>query len=96
MNSKALLAVAALALVASTGARADRDDPAYGTQQFQSTRTRDEVRAEAMWAAHHPVPDQDVRVAPQPKSTLQRSAVSAEAAQALRMGRLTTGDAPQF
>ncbi|HSI54084.1 MAG: DUF4148 domain-containing protein [Ramlibacter sp.] len=44
MNSKAILAIAAFAAIASTGARAD--DITVDNTQFQSSRTRAEVQAE--------------------------------------------------
>jgi hypothetical protein len=46
MNSKTLLAVAAFAAVAATGAHADEADASQYAVQFEGTRTRAEVQAE--------------------------------------------------
>ena len=47
MNSKAILAIAAFAAVASTGVRADEADASQFAVKFEGTRTRAEVKAEA-------------------------------------------------
>ena len=47
MNSKAILAIAAFAAVASTGVRADEADGSQYAVKFEGNRTRAEVVAEA-------------------------------------------------
>ena len=47
MNTKAILAIAAFAAVASTGVRADEADASQYAVKFEGTRTRAEVKAEA-------------------------------------------------
>ncbi len=47
MNSKAILAIAAFAAVASTGVRADEADGSQFALKFEGARTRAEVMAEA-------------------------------------------------
>ena len=47
MNSKAILAIAAFAAVASTGVRADEADASQFAVKFEGSRTRAEVMAEA-------------------------------------------------
>ena len=47
MNTKAILAIVALAAAASTGVRADEADASQFAVKFEGTRTRAEVKAEA-------------------------------------------------
>ena len=51
MNSKAILAIAAFAAIASTGARADEADGSQYGVKFQGNRTRAEVQADAATVA---------------------------------------------
>ena len=54
MNSKAILAIAALAAVASTGVRADEADASQFAVKFEGTRTRAEVQGRSSHGFLHP------------------------------------------
>lgn len=95
MNTSKFFAVAALATIAaatSAGAFAGdvRDTGAYAVQ-FEGSRTRAEVRAEAVQQAR----SHDVRPGDNVAQTVQkgsdRAAVRAEATQAVRLGRVSAG-----
>ncbi len=94
MNSKSILALVAVAALGSTAALADEADASQYALQFNGARTRAEVQAEAAQvAANRSTEPAGSRVAAQPKSTLQqRAAVRAEAAEALRAGRIPSGE----
>lgn len=94
MNTKSILALAAFATLASTGARADDADASQYAVQFNGTRTRAEVQAEAAQvAATRSTEPAGSRVAARPGSSLQqREAVRAEAAEAVRTGRVSAGE----
>lgn len=93
MNSKALLAIAALAVVASAGVRADEADGSQYAVNFEGTRTRAEVKAEAAQvAANRSIEPAGSRVAAPLKSTLSVETVRAQAAQALRLGQISYGE----
>lgn len=100
MNASKILAVAALATVASFGAHADEGPGAsYQPLQIESTRTRAEVQAEAAQAARHE--DVTLRegyagVAPSTGSTLDRATVRAQAIEALRLGQIQYGDVSSY
>ena len=98
MNSKALLAIAAVAAIASTGAFAAGD--AYPSQyaiHVDSTRTRAAVKAEAVAVAKAPsTENSDWRVAPVLTSKLQAKTVRQEAAHALRLGEISSGEIGQI
>ena len=94
MNTKAILAIAALAAIASTGVRADEADGSQFAIQFQGSRTRAEVMAEAATvAANRSSEPAGSRVAAPLKSSLDARAVRAEAAQAVRLGQIPHGEA---
>jgi hypothetical protein len=94
MNAKALLAIAALASVASFGARADEADASQYVQQFQGSRTRAEVRAEAeQYARTHSPEPAGSRVAARVQSTVDSKTVRAQAAEAVRLGQISYGEA---
>ena len=94
MNTKAILAIAALAAIASTGVRADEADASQFAIQFQGSRTRAEVMAEAATvAANRSSEPAGSRVAAPLKSSLDARAVRAEAAQAVRLGQIPHGEA---
>lgn len=94
MNSKAILAIATFAALAATGARADDADASQYVIQFQGSRTRAEVMAEAATVpATRSIEPAGSRVAAPLKSTLDAKAVREEAAQALRMGQIPHGEA---
>ena len=94
MNTKALLAIAALAVVASTGVRADEADGSQYALKFEGQRTRAEVMAEAAnVASTRSTEPAGSRVAARTQSTTDAKAIRAEAAQALRLGQIPSGEA---
>jgi Ni/Co efflux regulator RcnB len=94
MNSRIILAIAAFAAVASTGARADEADASQYAIESQGSRTRAEVMAEAAGVARtRSVEPAGSRVAAPARSSLDASTVRAEAAQALRLGQIPRGEA---
>ena len=93
MHSKALLAIAALAVVASTGVRADDADGSQYALTFQGSRTRAEVMAEAATvSATRSTEPAGSRVAARTQSTTDAKAVRAEAARALKLGQIPSGE----
>ena len=93
MNSKAILAVAAFAAIASTGVRADEADASQYAVQFQGSRTRAEVVAEASTvAATRSVEPAGSRVAAPVKSTVDTKVLRAQAAEAVRLGQISSGE----
>jgi hypothetical protein len=94
MNSKAILAIAAFAAIASTGARADEADSSQFAVKFEGNRTRAEVMAEAAnVASTRSTEPNGSRIAAPLKSTLDTKVVRAEAAQAVRLGQISSGEA---
>lgn len=93
MNSKILLAAFAVAAAATGVARADEADGSQNVIQFHGTRTRAEVAAEAVQAVAHynPEPAGSRVLAMQP-SSVSRQAVIAQAAQAMRLGQIPSGE----
>ncbi len=93
MNSKAILAIAAFAAIASTGARADDADASQYAVQFQGSRTRAEVQAEAATvAATRSIEPAGSRVAAPLKSTVDAKVLRAQAAEAVRLGQISSGE----
>jgi CMP-2-keto-3-deoxyoctulosonic acid synthetase len=93
MNSKTLLAIAALAVVASTGARADEADASQYAVKFEGNRTRAEVQAEAAnVAATRSTEPNGSRVAAPLKSTVDSRVLRAQAAEAVRLGQISYGE----
>lgn len=93
MNSKSLLAVAAIAAFAATGASADEVDASQFVIQFDGSRTRAEVMAEASKvAANRNLETYGSRVTPALQSALDRKVVRAQAAEAVRLGQIPSGD----
>ena len=94
MNARSLLAIAAVAAVASTGAfAADISYPSQFAIHVDSTRTRAAVKAEAAAVPKAPNPENgDWRVAPVLNSPVQAKAVRQEAAHALRLGEISSGE----
>ncbi len=91
MNSKAILAIAAFAAIASTAARAD--DITVDNTQFQSSRTRAEVMAEASTVAKtRSTEPAGSRVAAPVKSTVDAKILRAQAAEAVRLGKISAGE----
>ncbi|MBC5763263.1 DUF4148 domain-containing protein [Ramlibacter albus] len=94
MNAKSLLAVAALAAAFTGVARADEADASQFAVQFQGQRTRAEVMAEAATvSATRSTEPAGSRVAAPLKSTVDAKAVRAQAAEALRLGKIPSGEA---
>lgn len=93
MNTKFLLATLALAAVASGAARADDADASQYVLKFEGSRTRAEVMAEAAQvAATRSIEPAGSRVLTPGKSTVDAKQVRAEAAQALRLGKIPSGE----
>jgi hypothetical protein len=93
-KSSLLIAVAAFAALASTGVRAE--SPALSSQfaiQIEGNRTRAEVTSEAVAAVknYNHVPTGSRVIAP-PKSDVATTTVRAQAAQALRLGQIPSGE----
>jgi hypothetical protein len=93
MNASRILAVAALAAVASFGAQADEADGSQFGLQFHGSRTRAEVKAEAATVAksrsQEPAGSRVLSV----ESSADRAQVRAQASQALRLGKISSGEA---
>ena len=93
MNTKALFAIAALAAAASTGVRADEADASQYAIAFEGSRTRAEVQAEAAQVAkNRSTEPAGSRVAAPLKSTVDAQALRAQAAEAVRLGRISYGE----
>ncbi|HYE70769.1 MAG TPA: DUF4148 domain-containing protein [Ramlibacter sp.] len=93
MNTKSLLAIAALAVLASTGARADEADASQFAVKFEGNRTRAEVQAEAAKVAStRSVEPAGSRVAAPVKSTVEAQTLRAQAAEAVRLGQISYGE----
>lgn len=94
MNTKAILAIAALAAAVSTGARAEGDNVSQYATQFEGNRLRAEVQAEAnRVAATRSTEPAGSRVAAAPSSNLDARVIRAQAAQAVRLGQISSGEA---
>lgn len=94
MNTTArFLSIAAVAAFSAFGAHADEADGSQYALQFDSSRTRAEVHAEAITTAkNHSMEPAGSRVL-SAQSTAERSQVRAQAAQALRLGQISSGEA---
>ncbi|RKR68360.1 uncharacterized protein DUF4148 [Acidovorax sp. 94] len=93
MNTTArFLSIAAVAAFASFGAHADEADGSQFALQFDTNRTRAEVQAEAATVAptrsQEPAGSRVVTYT----STADRAAVRAQAAEALRTGKIPHGE----
>jgi len=94
MNTKSILALAAFAAFASTGVRADEADGSQYAVKFEGNRLRAEVRAEAATvAASRSTEPNGSRVAAPMKSVTDTSVVRAQAAEAVRLGQISYGEA---
>lgn len=94
MNSKSILAIAALAAIASTGVRADEADASQYVIKFEGNQVRAQVQAEASKvAATRSVEPAGSRVAAPVNSTVDGKVLRAEAAQAVRLGQISAGEA---
>lgn len=93
MNAKFLLAAAAIAAAASGAARADDADASQYVIKFQGQRTRAEVMAEAAKvSATRSIEPAGSRVAAPLKTSTEVRTVRAEAAEALRLGKIPSGE----
>jgi hypothetical protein len=93
MNSKAILALAALAAIASGAARADEADASQYAVKFEGNRTRAEVQAEAVTVpTTRSTEPAGSRVAALVNSTVDVRAVRAQAAEAVRLGQISSGE----
>lgn len=98
MNSKAILsfagiaAFAAVAAFASTAARAEDGAPYQVALKAKDSRPRAEVKAEAVTAPAHVNSEGDPARVAVLRSGLDAKAVRAEAAQALRLGQIRSGE----
>lgn len=93
MNSKAILAVAAFAALASTGVRADEADGSQFAVKFEGSRARAEVLAEAAKVSStRSTEPAGSRVAAPLKSTVDAKVLRAQAAEAVRLGQISSGE----
>jgi hypothetical protein len=93
MNTKSLIAIAALAAAVSGVARADEADASQYAVQFEGNRTRAEVMAEAVTvAATRSTEPAGSRVAAPLASKLETKVVRAQAAEAVRLGQIPSGE----
>jgi len=94
MNTKAILAIAALAAAVSTGVRADEADASQYVQQFEGNRLRAEVQAEgSRVAATRSTEPAGSRVAAPMQSGVDARVIRAQAAEAVRLGQIPSGEA---
>ncbi len=93
-KSYALIAIATFAAIASTGVRAETPDPASQfALQTEGNRARAEVMAEASAKVKtHSQEPAGSRVATPVKSAVPTAIVRGEAAQALRLGKIRSGE----
>jgi len=93
MNSKILLATLAIAAAASGAARADDADASQFAIKFEGSRTRAEVMAEAATVARtRSLEPAGSRVLAPLQSTVDVQAVRAQAVEALRLGKIPSGE----
>lgn len=94
MNAKLALAIASLAVAASGVARADEADASQYALKFEGSRTRAEVMAEAATVpATRSIEPAGSRVAAPIRSTVDVRALREQAAEAVRTGRISYGEA---
>lgn len=93
-KSYALIAIATFAAIASTGVRAETPDLASQfALQSEGNRTRAEVMAEAsVKVKTHSQEPAGSRVAATVRSAVSTAIVRGEAAQALRLGKIKSGE----
>jgi hypothetical protein len=92
MNTKAILAIATFAAIASGAARAD--DITIDNTPFHGTRTRAEVKAEAARVpTTRSTEPAGSRVQAPVQSTVDARVVRAQAAEAVRLGQISHGEA---
>ena len=93
MNKTArILSIAALSAFAAFGAHADEADGSQFATKFETSRTRAEVQAEAATVSQtRSIEPAGSRVVTY-KSTADRAAVRAQAADAVRLGQIPSGE----
>jgi hypothetical protein len=92
-TSRTMLVFAALVALAAGAARADSNDPSQHPIQFQGSRTRAEVQAEAVrFAATHSTVPAGARVQPALESSVDGRELRAQAADAARRGLTPRGE----
>jgi hypothetical protein len=93
MNTKSIIAIAALAAAVSGVARADEADGSQYAVKFEGSRTRAEVMAEAATvSATRSTEPAGSRVAAPLASKLDTKIVRAQAAEAVRLGKIPHGE----
>ena len=93
MNAKSLLAIAAVAAAFSGVARADEADASQFALQFEGNRTRAEVMAEAATvSATRSTEPAGSRFVPPAQTGVEAKLVRAQAAEALRLGKIPSGE----
>ena len=90
MNATQLLSIAALTTLAAFSAHAEGGDTSQHGYDFKSTRTVAEVKAEARNPVR--ISNGSTGVLTMPQSGLDKAAVRAEAASALRAGKISSGE----
>jgi len=91
-NTARFLSIATVAAFASFGAQADEADASQYVSKFETNRTRAEVAAEASSVAQtRSIEPAGSRVVTY-KSTADRAAVRAQAADAVRTGTIPSGE----
>ncbi|MCM2251921.1 MAG: DUF4148 domain-containing protein [Ramlibacter sp.] len=94
MSFKAIFTISALAAIAATGAHADEADASQYAIQFQGSRTRAEVMAEAARVpATRSTEPAASRVAAPLQSRVDAKVLRAQAAEAVRLGQISRGEA---
>lgn len=87
-----ILSIAALSAFAAFGAHADEADGSQFATKFETSRTRAEVQAEAATVAQtRSIEPAGSRVVTY-KSTADRAAIRAQAADAVRLGQIPSGE----
>jgi len=93
MNRNALFALAAFATLAAGAARADEADASQYVLKFEGNRTRAEVQAEAARIpATRSTEPAGSRVAAAVQSTVEVATLRTQAAEAVRLGRISSGE----
>lgn len=93
MNAKSLLALAAVAMLASGVARADEADASQFVTKFEGSRSRAEVMAEAATvSATRSTEPAGSRVAAPIKSSVDAKTLREQAAAAVRTGQISYGE----
>ena len=87
-----IISIAALSMFAAFGAQADEADASQYATKFETNRTRAEVQAEAAKVPTTRNMEPAGSRVSNYASTADRTAVRAEAAEALRLGKISSGE----